>query len=140
MKRLGWIGPRAMRIPAENGHAVGSRGYWRPPSATAKAGCERRSGRSSGPEKGRREPPASGRQRRRQRRSYDRLGGARPKNKELFPHRNPASVATRAACVMEIPGGFAAYTAGYPDGTRTDCPQAAHLSIRASSPTIISPL
>ncbi len=34
---------------------------------------------------------------------------------------------TRAACVIGIPGGFAAYAAGDPDGTRTDCPQAAHL-------------
>jgi len=29
MRRLGWTGPRAMRIPAENGHAAGSSGYWR---------------------------------------------------------------------------------------------------------------
>ena len=26
MRRLGWTGPRAMRIPAENGHAAGSSG------------------------------------------------------------------------------------------------------------------
>jgi hypothetical protein len=26
MRRLGWIGPRPMRIPAENGHAAGSSG------------------------------------------------------------------------------------------------------------------
>ena len=32
MKRLGWVGPRAMRIPADRGHAAGSSGYWRPPS------------------------------------------------------------------------------------------------------------
>jgi len=32
MRRLGWVGPRAMRIPAENGHAAGSNGYWRLPS------------------------------------------------------------------------------------------------------------
>src|SRR5262249_126195 len=32
MRRLGWTGPRAMRIPAENGHAAGSSGYWRLPS------------------------------------------------------------------------------------------------------------
>jgi hypothetical protein len=32
MRRLGWIGPRAMRIPAENAHAAGSSGYWRLPS------------------------------------------------------------------------------------------------------------
>jgi hypothetical protein len=32
MRRLGWVGPRAMRIPAENGHAAGSSGYWRLPS------------------------------------------------------------------------------------------------------------
>jgi hypothetical protein len=32
MRRLGWAGPRAMRIPAENGHAAGSSGYWRLPS------------------------------------------------------------------------------------------------------------
>src|SRR5262249_54044467 len=30
--RLGWTGPRAMRIPAENEHAAGSSGYWRFPS------------------------------------------------------------------------------------------------------------
>jgi hypothetical protein len=29
MRRLGWTGPRAMRIPADNGHAAGSSGYWR---------------------------------------------------------------------------------------------------------------
>src|SRR6266699_5754456 len=28
---------------------------------------------------------------------------------------------------MGVPSGFAAYAAGDPDGTRTDCPQAAHL-------------
>ena len=32
MRRLGWTGPRAMRISAENGHAAGSSGYWRLPS------------------------------------------------------------------------------------------------------------
>jgi hypothetical protein len=32
MRRLGWTGPRAMRIPAESGHAAGSSGYWRLPS------------------------------------------------------------------------------------------------------------
>jgi hypothetical protein len=32
MRRLGWTGPRAMRIPTENGHAAGSSGYWRLPS------------------------------------------------------------------------------------------------------------
>jgi len=32
MRRLGWTGPRAMRIPAENGHAAGASGYWRLPS------------------------------------------------------------------------------------------------------------
>ena len=32
MRRLGWTGPRAMRIPAENLHAAGSSGYWRLPS------------------------------------------------------------------------------------------------------------
>jgi hypothetical protein len=32
MHRLGWTGPLAMRIPAENGHAAGSSGYWRLPS------------------------------------------------------------------------------------------------------------
>jgi hypothetical protein len=32
MRRLGWTGPRAMRIPPENGHAAGSSGYWRLPS------------------------------------------------------------------------------------------------------------
>jgi hypothetical protein len=35
--------------------------------------------------------------------------------------------ATRAAFMMGVPSGFAAYFAGEPDGTRTDCPQAAHL-------------
>src|SRR5262245_65723222 len=37
MRRLGWVGPRAMRIPAENAHAAGPNGYWRltsrPPQA-----------------------------------------------------------------------------------------------------------
>jgi len=32
MRRLGWTGPRAMRIPADNGHAAGANGYWRLPS------------------------------------------------------------------------------------------------------------
>src|ERR1700745_328958 len=32
MRRLGGTGARAMRIPAENGHAAGSSGYWRFPS------------------------------------------------------------------------------------------------------------
>jgi hypothetical protein len=32
MRRLGWTGPTAMRIPDENGHAAGSSGYWRLPS------------------------------------------------------------------------------------------------------------
>src|SRR6516165_1569610 len=32
MRRLGWTGPRAMRIPTENGHAAGSSGYRRLPS------------------------------------------------------------------------------------------------------------
>jgi hypothetical protein len=32
MRRLGWTGPRAMRIPGENGHAAGSSGHWRLPS------------------------------------------------------------------------------------------------------------
>jgi hypothetical protein len=32
MRRLGWTGPRAVRIPTENGHAAGSSGYWRLPS------------------------------------------------------------------------------------------------------------
>src|SRR5215813_6929146 len=32
MRRLGWTGPRAMRIPAENEHAAGSSGYWRLPN------------------------------------------------------------------------------------------------------------
>jgi hypothetical protein len=32
MRRLGWTGPRAMRIPAENGHAAGASGYWRLPN------------------------------------------------------------------------------------------------------------
>jgi hypothetical protein len=43
MRRLGWTGPRAMRIPAENGHASGSSGYWRLPSRPPqpKAGDER---------------------------------------------------------------------------------------------------
>ena len=31
MRRLGWTGPRAMRIPADNGHAAGANGYWRLP-------------------------------------------------------------------------------------------------------------
>jgi len=38
---------------------------------------------------------------------------------------------------MAIPGGFAAYTAGVPDGTRTDSPQAAdlHWAAHSTSPT-----
>src|SRR5262249_54859238 len=32
MRRAGWNGPRAMRIPGENGHSAGSNGYWRLPS------------------------------------------------------------------------------------------------------------
>ena len=32
MRANGWHGPRPMRIPAENGHAAGSSGYWRLPS------------------------------------------------------------------------------------------------------------
>jgi len=31
MRRLGWTGPRAMRIPADRDHAAGSSGYWRLP-------------------------------------------------------------------------------------------------------------
>jgi hypothetical protein len=38
MRRLGWVGPRAMRIPGENGHAAGSNGYWRPPSRPPQPG------------------------------------------------------------------------------------------------------
>jgi len=29
MRRAGWHGPRAMRIPGENGHSAGASGYWR---------------------------------------------------------------------------------------------------------------
>jgi hypothetical protein len=36
MRRLGWVGPRGMRIPPENGHAAGSSGYWRRPSRPPK--------------------------------------------------------------------------------------------------------
>src|SRR5262249_52890006 len=36
MRRLGWVGPIGMRIPAENGHAAGSSGYWRRPSRPPK--------------------------------------------------------------------------------------------------------
>ena len=32
MRRLGWTGPRAMRISADNGHAAGANGYWRLPT------------------------------------------------------------------------------------------------------------
>jgi hypothetical protein len=32
MRRLGWTGPRAMRIPAEKDHAAGASGYWRLPN------------------------------------------------------------------------------------------------------------
>ena len=32
MRRLGWTGPRAMRIPADRDHAAGSSGYWRLPN------------------------------------------------------------------------------------------------------------
>jgi len=38
---------------------------------------------------------------------------------------------------MEIPGGFAAYTAGDPDGTRTDGPQAAHVIGQPTVPPTI---
>jgi len=39
---------------------------------------------------------------------------------------------------MAIPGGFAAYTAGVPDGTRTDSPQAAdlHWAAHSTSPIV----
>ena len=40
MRRLGWTGPRAMRIPAENGHAAGSSGYWRLPNKPAQPGAK----------------------------------------------------------------------------------------------------
>src|SRR6516225_6182037 len=30
MRALGWHGPRAMRIPGENGHRAGASAYWRP--------------------------------------------------------------------------------------------------------------
>jgi hypothetical protein len=32
MRRLGWHGPRGMRIPGEAGHVAGCSGYWRSPS------------------------------------------------------------------------------------------------------------
>ena len=38
MRRLGWNGPRAMRIPAENGHPAGASGYWRLPSRPRQPG------------------------------------------------------------------------------------------------------
>jgi hypothetical protein len=44
MRRLGWTGPRAMRIPADRDHAAGSSGYWRlpnkPPQPSAKVDGE----------------------------------------------------------------------------------------------------
>jgi len=32
MRRLGWVGPRSMRIPGDKNHCPGAGGYWRKPS------------------------------------------------------------------------------------------------------------
>ena len=51
------------------------------------------------------------------------------KNYDWFPQMAPCkSSHTGGLRWMGIPGGFAACTAGDPDGTRTDNPQAAHLN------------
>jgi len=40
----------------------------------------------------------------------------------VLAERAAEKMATRAACMMGAPGGFAAYFAAEPDGTWTDCP------------------